>query len=398
MRFNKQIAVILVLSSLLISAIGAALFLYYENENTKKENAQQLTVYIAKKDIKKHALVKESDVVKTVIAKRYLLSKPLLKKEIVNKFAKSSIYKNEMFRKEKLASKIGETEAKILPFKFNSYNASFKLFENPNYSLLKGDILNIVSVYPKSKDKKNMNYNVKYVAKQINVLGFLEKGKVVEKGFRKIKKKVKSKSKKNTKPKYELVKVFANEVVLDISDKTILSMIDDYNKGKQLWMVKTNQVIVAPKKEMKPTIIVSKTNVKIVKKTAKKRAKRVYPYKMYIPKNVTQTRTAIIEYEDSSIPEVLQQAVIKTDLQKQCMEQNNVLIGISRKVYLRSIPQLNGRIKKIVYRNYILPYKRKVDANWYEICDGKFVHKNEAMKIDYKEAQGLLHGSKKTKK
>ena len=134
------------------------------------------------------------------------------------------------------------------------------------------------------------------------------------------------------------------------------------------------------------------------KRFTKKRVKRVYPYKMYIPKNVTQTRTAIIEYEDSSIPEVLQQAVIKTDLQKQCMEQNNVLIGISRKVYLRSIPKLNGRIKKIVYRNYILPYKRKVDANWYEICDGKFVHKNEAMKIDYKEAQGLLHGSKKTKK
>ena len=42
MRFNKQIAVILILSSLLISAIGAALFLYYENESTKKVNAQQV--------------------------------------------------------------------------------------------------------------------------------------------------------------------------------------------------------------------------------------------------------------------------------------------------------------------------------------------------------------------
>ena len=92
-----------------------------------------------------------------------------------------------------------------------------------------------------------MNYKVRYVAKQIKVLGFLENGKIVEKGFRKIRKKVKSKNKKK-KPKYELVKVFANEVVLDINDKIILSMTDDYNKGKQLWMVKTNQVITPPKK------------------------------------------------------------------------------------------------------------------------------------------------------
>ena len=99
MRFNKQIAVILVLTSLLISAIGAALFLFYENENTKKANAQQLTVYIAKQDIKKDALISERDIVKTVIAKKYLLVKPLLKKEIINKFATSRIYKNEMFRK-----------------------------------------------------------------------------------------------------------------------------------------------------------------------------------------------------------------------------------------------------------------------------------------------------------
>ena len=97
MRFNKQIAVILVLTSLLISAIGAALFLFYENENTKKANAQQLTVYIAKQDIKKDALISERDIVKTVIAKKYLLVKPLLKNEIINKFATSRIYKNEFF-------------------------------------------------------------------------------------------------------------------------------------------------------------------------------------------------------------------------------------------------------------------------------------------------------------
>jgi len=410
MRFNKQIAVILVLTSLLISAIGAALFLFYENENTKKANAAQVTVYIAKKDLKKDALIKESDIIKTVIGKKYLLTKPLLKKEIINKFVSSQIYKNEMFRKEKLRSKIGPKEVKDLPFKFNSYNAAFKLFENPNYSLNKGDLINIVSVYPQSKDKKNMNYNVNYVARQVQVLGFLERGKVVEKGFRKVKKKVKSKSKKKKTPTFELVDVFANEIVLDISDSTILAMIDDYNKGKQLWMVKTSQVmqpiepvmpkpLIIPQKEVKKVVkkVLKPTVKKILKKKPKK-VKKVYAYKIYLPKDATRTQSAVIEYEDSTIANITRKVDIKSTRIGECVSHNRVLIGTSTEVMLRSVPSLNGRIKKILHRNYIIPYKNKVDTNWYEVCDGRFVHKNETKPISFNRAQDLLSGIKKNKK
>jgi len=384
MRFNKQIAVILVLSSLLISAIGAALFLYYENEKTKKANEMQVTVFISKKDIKKDTLIKETDIKKTVIAKRYLLTKPLLKKEIVNKFAKETIYKNEMFRKEKISVDIAESDAKILAFKYNSYNISFKLFSNPNYALNKGDIINIISVYPRSKDKNNMNYSVKYVAKAVKVLGFLEKGKVVEKAFRKVKRLVKTKNKKDKKPKYELVDVFANEVVLDISDKTILSTIDDYNKGKQLWMVRTSQELPKLKK---PT-----------KKPSKKRVKKSYPYKMYIPKNSSDTRTGVIQYKDSSIEDISHKTVISSNSVQKCIDEHNVLIGLSKKVLLHSIPSLNGKIKKILYKNYIIPYKNKINSTWYESCDGQYIHKNEVKEIKYNRAQDLLYASKKTKK
>ena len=396
MKFNKQIAVILVLSSLLISAIGAALFLFYENENVKKTNAQQITVFIAKKDIKKDSLIKEEDITTTVIAKRYLLTKPILKKEIVNKFAKATIYKNEMLRKEKLLNEMGQIEMKSLPFKFNSYNASYKLFHNPNYSLIKGDILNVVSVYPKSKARGNLDYNVRYVAKQVKVLGFLESGKVVEKGFRKVKKLVtpKKKKMKDAKTKrYEMVKVFASELILDISDKTILAMTEDYNKGKQLWMVKTNQVKAVPKKDP--------VEIQIVKKKSAKKSKRVkrrvYRYKRYIPKNVSDTKTAVIEYADALLPNNIQKTVITTDLEKQCMDESKLLIGISRRVNIRTIPSLRGKIKRIVYRNYIIPYTTQVDKNWYRVCDGRYVHKNEARPIDYKKAQVLLENKKPKK-
>ena len=379
MRFNKQIAVILVLSSLLISAIGAALFLYYENENTKKANDMQVTVFIAKKDIKKDSLIKKDDIKKTVIAKRYLLTKPLLQKEIVNKFAKDAIYKNEMFRKEKISGDIGETDAKILAFKYNSYNISFKLFSNPNYALNKGDIINIISVYPRSKDKNNMNYSVKYVAKAVKVLGFLEKGKIVEKGVRKVKRLVKTKNKKLKEPKYELINVFANEIVLDISDKIILSTINDYNKGKQLWMVKTNQVLPKIKKPSK--------------KPTKKRVKKSYPYKMYLPKSLSQTRTGVIQYKDSSIGDISHNAVISSNSIQECLSQNKVVIGISKKVLLHSIPSLNGKIKKILYKNYIIPYKKKINSIWYETCDGQYIHKNELREITYNKVKSFSASS-----
>jgi len=382
MRFNKQIAVILILSSLLISAIGAALFLYYENEKTKKANESQLTVYVAKKDIKKDTLIKEEDIKKAVVAKRYLLTKPLLKKEIVNKFAKTSIYPNEMFRKEKLSKEIGQSNSVLLVPKFNSYNTSFKLFENPNYSLLKGDIINIVSVYPKSKDKKNMKYKVNYVAKQIRILGFLERGKIVEKGFKNVKKKIKSKNKKETIPKYELVKVFASEVILDMSDKTILSMIDDYNKGKQLWMVKTSYV-----KKVKKAI-------KAKPKKKQKRARKFNDsYALYLPKNLSKTHTATIEYKDALIPDVSKKAVLSSNVQQQCIDENKVLIGIANEVLLRSMPSTKGKIKKVLHKNHIIPYKRKVNSSWFEVCDGRYVHKYGAKIIDYKKAQDLLDAS-----
>ena len=82
---------------------------------------------------------------------------------------------------------------------------------------------------------------------------------------------------------------------------------------------------------------------------------------MYIPRNRSQTRTAIIEYEDSSIPEISQQVIIKTNSVEQCVSMNKVLIGISDEVMIRSIASLKGRIKKIVHKNYIIPYKNKVN-------------------------------------
>ena len=238
MKFNKQIAIILVLVSMLISAIGVAVYFYFEQQKIIESNSKMVTVYVASKNIKRGTQITNDLIKKTQIAKQFILTKPLLKKEILNKYAKESIFKNEFFLKEKLAVKLEEKKEEkktSLDFKYNSYNMSFKLFNNPNYSLKPNDIIKIISVYPDIKGKKKNEFSVQYVAKNIKVLGFLNDGVPTEKSI--VRKKIKKVVKK--KQVEQIVSIKSEEIILDIDQKVLISLINDYNKGKQLWMVKS---------------------------------------------------------------------------------------------------------------------------------------------------------------
>lgn len=385
MKFNKQIAIILVLGSLLLSAIGAAVYLYKENEKTKKHNEAMVTIYVAQTNLKRNTLILEKNIKSVLIAKKYLVAKPLLKKEILGSFTKIDMYKNEMFRQEKISKEKSDEIVKNLPFKYSSYNVGFSLFKNPNLSLKKGDFIDLITVYPKNKDKDNMDYKLRFVAKNIKILGFMEKGQLVENTFRQVKQKVKTKKKKE-KPTYEQVTKYSDEMVLDIKPALILALLDDYNKGKQLWMVQVKEA-KAKKREPKDIIKEGKLTKRVVK--------RIYAYKEYIPRNTSVVKVATIEYLDDKIPSQRSTSVLRTNLQKECRSTKQYLIGSSREVYLRKKASMRSKVVKKIYRNYIIPYTRKVNDTWYEVCDGSFVHKNEAVTISKKRAQGLLHGSKK---
>ena len=389
MKFNKQIAIILVLLSLLLSALGTAYYFYNQNQKSLVSNNQLRVVYVAANDIKKNTKITKKDIKQMNIAKKYVLTTPLLKKEILNKIAKDTIYKNDMFRKEKLSVKIDDGKSDILGYKNSSYNLSFALFSNPNYSLKRGEFISVVSVYPKSLKKENMDYDVQYVANNIKVIGFLEKGQSVEKCFREIKQIVKSKKKKDEKVKYELVTKYADELILDIKKETILKLIEDYNKGKQLWMVKT-QISKEIKKiipiKVKP--IIKKKSSKKTK--VKKTKKRVYPVQWFVLKDIKKTQRATIHYADTKKVERSDKITIKTDLVQQCKDKNKLLIGIANNVYLREIPSVRRKYIKKIHKNYLIPYDEKVSSSWYKICDGSYIHKNEAKEISLKNAKKKL--------
>lgn len=394
MQANKQIIIILILASLLFSALGAAFYFFKKNKQAQKSKNELVTIYIAKADIKKGTLITVDQMAQTKIAKQFLLNKPLMKKEIIGKYTSEKIFKNEMFLKQKLSTQIEKERAKVLDFTSSSYNMKFDMFDNPNYTLVQGDFINIISVLPKGKPDnkgKYSDFDVQYVANNIKVLGFIKDG--VNESSSITKEKIKKVIKK--KVVEEIVNVKANEMILDIDPNVLISLIKDYNKGNQLWMVKTKESIqIKPldemtkeetkefKKEIKEPLLKENKKVKKVYKP------KVYKYQWYKSKVNTITKSAVIDYtNDKGDSKTKKRSVeIKVDSQRICNSiKDKFIIGTSARFYIRNEPTTRSSKKSILEKNTIIPYVEKLDT-WYRTCDGQFVSSKVANEISYSNA------------
>lgn len=391
MKFNKQLAIILVLLSMLLSAIAVSVYFYNQNQKVLKSKNQLVTIFVANKDIKKDTLVTEDFLKQTTIARQYVLTKPLLKKEILNKYAKEKIYKNEAFLKEKLSTKIEEAPAKkILDYKYNSYNMALELFQNPNFSLQPSDIIKIISVYPKGDKDTSNDFSVQYVAKNIKVLGFLRDGYISDKSI--IKKKIKRLVKK--KQVEEIIDIKADEIIIDVKQDVLLSLINDYNKGKQLWMVKSKiEEDIEDDTKDKKQVAELIDNKKKAKATKKKYVakKKYYPVKWYQPKATVSTKTAVISYADNNELKETKKAKVRSSFHEECSKTDKLLIVVSNRISLKKNPSSRAKTHKTVYKNYILPYTNisKINTNWYILCDGTYVNSENVAPITYSEYKKL---------
>lgn len=389
MKFNKQLAIILVLLSMLLSAIAVSVYFYNQNQQSIESKNQLVTIFIASKNIKKDTLITKEHIKQTTIARQYVLTKPLLKKEILNKYAKESVYQNEAFLKEKLTTKIEVVKAKTLEYQYNSYNMAFELFQNPNFSLQPDNIIKIISVYPKSKKKDSNSFKVQYVAKNIRVLGFLRDGYPSDKSI--IKKKIKKLVKK--KQVEEIIDIKADEIILDIKQDVLLSLINDYNKGKQLWMVKSKIEEETKEDKEKERIKIEELFKKKKKKVRKKYIprKKTYAIKWYRPKTSISTKTATISYANSPDMSQTKKAKITSSFDKECSNTDKLLIGTSNTIYLRKHPSIRSKVHNKVYKNYILPYNSisKINTQWYMLCDGSYVNRKDVKTISYDEYKSL---------
>ncbi len=385
MKFDKQLAVILILISLLLSAIGISFYFYNKNEETKKENSQQVRIFVANENIKQNTLIEEKHLKEITVAKQYVLTRPLIKQEILNKYAVENIYKNEHFLKEKLSVTplVKREISKILDYDYSSYNMAFKLFQNPNYSLKPNDIIKIISVYPTGDNK---DYKVRYVAKNIRILGFLSDGREIEKAI--YKKKIKRLERKQEIE--EVIDVKSDELILDIKENVLLSLINDFNKGNQLWMVKSkiekeNDAKKLSKDDKKQLTNGTKINKPLTPK------KVYYPVKWYQPETTYETKVGTITYADNIEKSASKSVKIESQFQKECKKTDKLLLVTSNTVYLRKAPSIRAKIKKRINKNYVLPYVSvsKINPNWFMICDESYVQKKDVREISFDEYKRL---------
>jgi len=374
MKFNKEIGIILVLASLLLSALGTAFYYYTEGQKALISGNKLKVVYVASKNIAKHTKITKKDLKPTNIAQKFIVNKPLLANDIIGKFATEKIYKDDTFTKQKLLRTLPKNKkvAKVVAdtFKFSSYNMAFNMFRNPNYSLNKGDIIDIISVYKATNKKSNGSSNeVQYVAKNNRVLGFISNGVKTNQTLKKVKRTRTIKKKRVT----DEIVLKANEIILDIRKDDLLHIIDDYNRGNQLWMVQTKAIV---KKHHQDTKLIA--------------TKRNYPFKLYISRGMNKNFQATIHYADQESASITKSKVIKLSYSSQCLNSDKFLVGISNNVHLRTGPSNRNKILRTVYRNYIIPYTNETNANWYRTCDGYYVHKLEAKVVSKQQAMSWL--------
>ncbi len=412
MHVNKQIVVILILASLLLSAIGAAVYFFKKNKETLKSKNELVTIFIAKGDLKRNTLIELKHLTKTQVAKQYILNKPLLQNEILGKYTREVLYKNEIFLKQKLNTKIEKNRAKILDFKHSSYNMQFALFHNPDFSLVQGDFINMISVIPTTEllDGKVYDYDVEYVANSIKVLGFLRDGRTESETItkQKIKRIV------NKKEVEQVVDVKSDQLIVDVEPTVLLRLIKDYNKGNQLWMVKTResvQIETSDQASVKKDVIqkvkdgkievtkntINDIKIKKVPKIAKVIKAKVYKYKWYKATSRTISRSAVIEYSKDGSKNVKDTKSAKRKDVNIILEANNdcskikdkLIIGKSNNFYARSQANKESKYKRVLHKNTIIPYIEIV-GQWYKTCDNKYIHTSVVTNISYKKAMKKL--------
>lgn len=387
MQINKQLIVIIILASLLFSALGAAFYFYNKNKKSMDEQNQLVTIYIAKDDIPKDTLLTIEHLAQTNIAKQFILNKPLVKEEIVGKYTNERIYKHEIFLKQKLDTEIKKEQKNLLEFEKSAYNMKFELFKNPNYALQQGEYLNIVSVFPIGEpDNKGryLDFDVTYVAPNIKVLGFIRDGRYEAKSI--TKHKIKKVINKNVEEVEEEIK--ADEIILDIDLDVLLKLIKNYNLGTQIWMTRTkfsNDYIKELQDEKKAVEEqkLENDNISNIKEIdLREPSIRKFQYIMYQPTKAVSQKSALIEYSNDKEEATTKNVDIVVNPTTLCKTiKDKFIVGIPTGFYIRSEATRSSKEKTLLSKNTIIPFIDKQE-DWYRTCDEKFIHESVVNEVD----------------
>ena len=276
----------------------------------------------------------------------------------------------------------------------------FELFKNPNYALVQGEYINIISVYPEgNSDNKGRfeNFAVEYVANNLKVLGFIRNGRHESASI--TKQTVQKVVDKKTVETIEEVK--SDEVILDIDLDVLLKLTENYNKGNQLWMVKIaydetkdNNPKQTNKEEVKSEIktIASSSQISDTKENSSEERAIKYKYRLYSSDVTVLSQSAAIDYANDINKEKskIKNVEIAVDTNKICSQiKDKFIVGNANSFFIRSTPSKDSQDKSLLYRNIIIPYTEKQEE-WYKTCDGRYVHQSVVNEVDLSFIQSKL--------
>jgi len=357
---DKKVILIFVLTFLLI--LSAAGLIYYvkltqKNLVSKKE---EIKILVAKKDIKKYQKITKNDLSYQVMQKRYVPFKVLLPAEVVGKLSLVPIFKDEPIRVEKLTDKVETKKEDITVVKaleHDLYNINFRYFTNPNYTLKKDDVIDIIGVWTDASSE----LKVKTIVKSAKVAGFLSAGNFQPRA--KMSKKIKNKDGKNI-----LSTISADELLLDIESKKIKHLIEIYNRGKQLWMVLAN----------KNSKNVDMQKINRLSKSDKKTSSKAFAKdKVYKSEKKQKVISATISYaEDKKVYSYSKTVNIKPNI----LCKKTLIVTSKDGANVRFKEMIETKRAGVAFFGEKLKYKT-LNGEWYELCSGMFMHKSVAKAI-----------------
>jgi len=354
---DKKVILIFLLLFLLILSVAGLIYYIKLSQNSLKAGKEEVRVLIAKKAIKKYQKIGKDDLAYQTMQKKYVPFKILLPNEVIGKLALVPILPQEPIRAEKLTTKI-ETKKEditvIQDLKHDLYNINFRYFTNPNYTLKKDDLIDIIGVWTEGE------LQVKRIIKGAKVAGFLSAGNFQPRAKM-------TKESKNKEGKKVTSMVNADELLLDIEAKEIKYLIEIYNKGQQLWMTLANKNSQnADIKKLKKL----ESEAKGIKGAKGSKKPTVEAYKNVMKK---KTINATISYaEDKNIQTFSKIVAVGSG---KCNHALQVISKVGANVRFK--PSLQTKRVGVAFYGQKIEFLLQ-EGDWFKLCDGNFMHKSVA--------------------
>lgn len=307
---NKKRNIILVIGflSLVIFTMIIMVMMYIKNNDNAIASEKNIPAFVAVKNIAFGQKISLGDIELRSLPKEYVGEDSVSMSDIIDHYASVEIMKNDLIRSNKIGLNMPVPEEIVSDVNRSTdgnitrntvlhdmISLPLSVFQNPDSTLHSGELIDIVGMFVHGQDKPQ--FSTRYIALHVTVGGFMKDGQ-----------KVSSIASVSVDEKtHAATKVFADEILLDMSPRDIGSFLNLYYKSQELnndrahnpnnlyqghmWMVKCNSVGSTVDEAMKRRMM----NIQMG--AIKKPKLPVQPSFTRLPKLILAPERGIVSYE-----------------------------------------------------------------------------------------------------